>query len=540
MRPRTLGEQLLRRLRRKHDAHAPDDSQPPVPINVSDLDTALADLRRSVAGSAERVAETLIAIDRFADEKESRAASALLAKAEPAVWKQLDLAARRSWWNVSSWAAMAKARVTEDDPSTLAVVLASFHPDGFVREAAVARLSEIDEPVALQALTLRTTDWVSQVRERARTGLLARLSWSVSSLIVVGPLAVALERRSQARWLSDQLEASMTRLSDTDLRRVLGAKDWRLRRAAYSIALQEGRLTEDDLLAAAEHDRDLIIRVQCADAAIHAAAAAGRLETVEHLTASGSAAVRAAVVGALGRAGQLEPAAAAPSDRNPIVREVAQAALRRAGVDLTDRYRSLVRSGAVAPGALAGLGETGSTNDANLLRPFLSDPRPRARVETVRALRRLGAVEVASLTPLLVDPSAAVTRQVAISLIPVAGDLDKDMLASLLTPSQARHVRTAAYRLQRASGVWRRILTDLQLHDDTDDDLRNRARGDLSGWLEQDAATTYSMPQGDIREGLEATLRAVTDSLGPRRERLLRFHLGLTDNSTARGKNGGS
>jgi HEAT repeat protein len=511
-----------------------------VPINVSDLDTALADLRRSVAGSAERVAETLIAIDRFADEKESRAASALLAKAEPAVWKQLDLAARRSWWNVSSWAAMAKARVTEDDPSTLAVVLASFHPDGFVREAAVARLSEIDEPVALQALTLRTTDWVSQVRERARTGLLARLSWSVSSLIVVGPLAVALERRSQARWLSDQLEASMTRLSDTDLRRVLGAKDWRLRRAAYSIALQEGRLTEDDLLAAAEHDRDLIIRVQCADAAIHAAAAAGRLETVEHLTASGSAAVRAAVVGALGRAGQLEPAAAAPSDRNPIVREVAQAALRRAGVDLTDRYRSLVRSGAVAPGALAGLGETGSTNDANLLRPFLSDPRPRARVETVRALRRLGAVEVASLTPLLVDPSAAVTRQVAISLIPVAGDLDKDMLASLLTPSQARHVRTAAYRLQRASGVWRRILTDLQLHDDTDDDLRNRARGDLSGWLEQDAATTYSMPQGDIREGLEATLRAVTDSLGPRRERLLRFHLGLTDNSTARGKNGGS
>ena len=273
-----------------------------------------------------------------------------------------------------------------------------------------------------------------------------------------------------------------------------------------------------------------MIRVQCADAAIRAAVAAGSVDDVRPLTASGTAAVRAAAVSALARAGETDVAETALADRNPTVREVAQAALRRAGVDPPERYRALVRATVPAdPGAVAGLGETGATPDTELVQPSLTDARPRGRVEGVRALRRLGSVDVPTLVKMLDDPSAAVTRQVATTLAPHASDIASERLTELLDARQVPHTRTAAYRLLRAQGVWTRVLTDLELYEDSDENLRGRARGDLTGWLEREAATTYSMPTGATVGRLDALLRQVAPSLGPSRERLLRFHLGLTD-----------
>ena len=185
------------------------------------------------------------------------------------------------------------------------------------------------------------------------------------------------------------------------------------------------------------------------------------------------------------------------------------------------------------PGAVAGLGETGATPDIELVRPSLADARPRGRVEAVRALRRLGSVDVPMLVSMLDDPSAAVTRQVATTLAPRAGEIANERLGDLLKPRRSPHVRTAAYRLLRAQGVWTRLLIDLELFEDDDENLRSRARGDLFGWLERDAATTYSMPAGATANRLDVLLREIAVSVGPKRERLLRFHLGLTDFQTS-------
>ena len=87
----------------------------------------------------------------------------------------------------------------------------------------------------------------------------------------------------------------------------------------------------------------------------------------------------------------------------------------------------------------------------------------------------------------------------------------------------------AAYRLLRERGVWSRLLTYLELFDDDADSLRDRARNDLGNWLQYEAATTYSTPTGDTADQLDALLRKAAPSLGPDRERLLRFHLGLTE-----------
>ena len=497
-------------------------------MHEAQLLTAMNDARRGGVTAVDALSLLLIEADRAADRALGNLAVGLLAEADPRLWKKLDLATRRTW-RVSDWPAIALRRITHAEPSTLALVVASFHPDGFVREAAVARLGEMDEKVALSALALRSADWVPQVRVRARAALVRRAS-SVQSLLCIGPLAVLVATKAEGGWLYAQLEASTAALNEIELRQLLGAPDWRLRRVAYSIAVRDGRLERRALLRAAERDRDLVIRVQCAEAAIRSAVATGAIDDVRPLAVNGTAAVRAAAVVALARTGTVDIAVAALADGNPTVREVAQTAVRRTGVDPAEHYRALVRAANPAdPGAVAGLGETGRSSDIDLVWPSLTHPGPRGRVEAVRALRRLGLVDVSVLASMLDDPSAAVTRQVATTLMERAGEIGGDRLAELLGTRQSAHVRTAAYRLLRARDVWSRLLTDLELYDDDADNLRLRARNDLSTWLHDEAATTYSIPTGDTADRLDALLRKAASSLDPGRERLLRFHLGLTE-----------
>ena len=79
---------------------------------------------------------------------------------------------------------------------------------------------------------------------------------------------------------------------------------------------------------------------------------------------------------------------AALTDRHRQVRAVAQDAVRHGGGDPAVRYRNLIMQSPPTPAVIAGLGETGGTDDAVLVRPWLAHPRARGRVEAIRALRR--------------------------------------------------------------------------------------------------------------------------------------------------------
>jgi hypothetical protein len=525
-----MGRRLLRNLRFAPDPRLPlpRDARTPV-VDEAQLQTALENARAEAANSLHELAAVLIDADRTDDPDLAEFAVGLLAAADARLWKNLDLVARRTWWDVHDWAAQARDRISSGEPSTLALVVASFHPIGFVREAAVARLGEIDDPITLPVLALRTADWVTQVRDRARAAIARPVASSVDALLGIGPVAVTLAERTHGNWLYSQLGDAIARLDDEDLGRILATSDWRLRRAAYTIALRDSRLGRSDLVQAAERDTDRIIKMQCADAAVRAAVAAGRVDEIRPLATSGTAIVRAVAITALARAGETDRASAAIADTNPIVRDVAQAALRRIGVDPAEQYRALAAARTPAdPSSVAGLGEAGDASDIEVILPSLKDVSPRGRVEAVRALRRLGWMNVPLLSEMLDDSSAAVTRQVAATLVPRATDVDAKRLAELLDPRQRPHVRSAAYRLLRMQGVWTRVRTDLELLDDEDEKVRGRARGDLFGWVDRNAATTYSMPTGAVADQLDVLLRQAAPSLGPSRERLLRFHLGLT------------
>jgi hypothetical protein len=391
----------------------------------------------------------------------------------------------------------------------------------------------MDDQLALPALALRAADWVPQVRNRARLALEQRLSPpSADVLLTVGPLAVALQERGYGRWLLGQFQDALHAASDDVLAPLLAAPEWLVRRAAYEAALADNRLSLGALVAAAQHDSDLVIRVRCAESAVRAAVATGRADAVQPLTFSKTAAVRAEAVHALARAGQVEAASKALSDRHPAVRAVAQAAVRRAGNDPANSYRQYLQTATPPdPGAIAGLGETGTGQDAGLVRPSLTHPLPRGRAETVRALRRLEAATPDTIGALLEDPSAAVTRQVVAALRPVAAGLDVHRLRTLLDAAQPPHVRLAAYRLLREHDVWTRLRTDLELIKDPHLALRTAARTDLDAWVLQEAATTYSMPQGETAQRLNQLVLAAESVLSADRIRGLRFHMGLGKHS---------
>jgi HEAT repeat protein len=441
--------------------------------------------------------------DRNVESRTPAGARRTLTGNDPWLWIAFD-AATRSYWE----------RSRDRWPTPHSAAIAACDRSGWVRETAVAEIAEIGDPALWPVLVLRCADWVPQVRSRAREVALRCLAEAPKvAFEAFAPLAFALAKRVEGQWLATVMEEHLRDGSAEVLASALDSPDRVVRRAAFRIGL--GRLPVDRLLHAVRFDDDIAIRVRCAEAVIRM----GDPDVTRLLLSSGTAGVRAEAVHALGLTGEIDPAEAALTDRNGMVRATAQAVLRRAGRDPAAAYRALLT---VSPTAavIAGLGETGG--DAEMLRPYLSHPTARVRVEAVRALRRLGDVPVDLLAPMLADPSPSVTRQVVLSLR--ERELDMSFLLRHLGVDHPRHIRFAAYLLLRARDTWTRIETNLALLGDAF--LGGRARMDVLSWLRNSAATSYLTPTAERATRVDALLRGAT-TFDEDQVLLMRFHLGL-------------
>jgi hypothetical protein len=521
---RSLGQQLLKRLLgRPSPAQQDELPQTPAPDELADLAAAAVSGRTE---ASERLAFALLAIDRDGPAELQAAAIGVLEDADPRVWTNLDLAARRSWWHAPAWSRAVMPLLAEGEPGTLTLVIASCHHDGYFRQAAVARLAELDGGVAVPALALRAADWVNEVRSRARLALEQHLERSPATTIGrATPVALALGDRERGRWLTERLREVLRNADDDVLSATRAASDWRTRREGYAASIDRQVLPVDLLISAAEKDYDLPIRRMCARAAVAAAVSAGRQDALRPLLQSGTAVVRAEVLHALGD----QPAAqAALADDNPLVRAVAQAILRRGGRDLRSLYVDLLSAEPIAAGAVAGIGEVGRPEDSGLLVPLLSVGSPRVRAEAVRALRRLGQATPDLLFPMLRDDSGRVVRQVVAALRPNVTSLELPALRELLGAGYLQHTRTAAYKLLRERGAYVRLAVDLQLLNDASPELAGRAKADVHDWLTRVGPTAYEPPSGSIRDELDQRVTEQRSVLGASTTRALRFHLRLT------------
>jgi hypothetical protein len=447
-----------------------------------------------------------------------------VAALRPKDWLTVDLVSRRSWWSFPAWWRDAIDQAS-DDASPLGVLISSFHPDGHVREATTALLAELDDLNLVPALALRCGDWVSQVRDPARHAFERCLrSDLVGTLESAGEVALLVSRRQIGEWLAITTAEHLRSATDDQIDALVRSPHTLLRRVARTVAVEQDRLDVVELLSLTEREEDLPSRLICGRAAIQIATSGGDIDVLRQLAADHAVQLRQAALQALDALGQTDDVVASLSDRAGSVRAVAQHLARSHALDPAEIYRAHAAAGRLSAWTIAGLGETGTTDDRALIEPALDDPRPGVRAEAVRALRRLGVIEPVQITPFLSDPSPAVAKQAATALLAHARQFDEDQLRDLLGADQAAHTRRGAYRLLRAHGPWTRLVTNLQLLDDPSDQLHNQALNDIGGWLANEAATTYAAPSPEVASRLAQAIDDHADLLGPSTTRTLRFH----------------
>ena len=395
----------------------------------------------------------------------------------------------------------------------------AFHASGYIREPAVDELSSLNERAVVPVLAIRASDWVPPVRERARRALMDRFEADPGTIVLAGPLGLALAAREAGSWLAGVIRGRLETLDADGIRQCLQSRDHVFRRAVVRVATRRAVLTLEDLRAVAEGDSDPTIRAVCAEAALRGTPA----EEVHGLLQSRSAELRALAITALATGGDLGPARAALGDRAHRVRSAAQVAVRAAGESPADFYRAELSTGTFRREAVAGLRETGSREDAALLVPFLRNPDPAIRVEAAHALRTLGGADQSVLLAALHDTSPGVAREATGALRRSAGSVDIDLLRPLLYRGESPHVRLAGFRLLTERDARTRILTDLALAED--DQLGERARLDLKVFVDLVLPNAYLTPSAD--DEIARLLERGTHGLRTAQELALRSALGL-------------
>ncbi|MBE1498756.1 HEAT repeat protein [Amycolatopsis lexingtonensis] len=407
-------------------------------------------------------------------------------------WVDFDLAVRR-WWRPNL--AFRTAGLGRRPPREV-LAEAACYADGRVREAAVERLAAGDDPEALPLLLIRCVDWVAPVREAARKAALSKLD--EPALRAMLPLIAVLGRRQVDAWMPTLFRDNLPRVLDT----ALALEDRASRRWAHTEALD--LLPRERLLDIARRDHDLVVRTLCGTALLD------RGEFVGELLAAGSPKIRMRALTLVDEA----TVEAHLADRSSLVRSMAQALVLKAGGDPAAHYRTLPAS----PGAIAGLGETGTAEDAWRLEQHLADERPRVRALAVRGLRRI-APESAAVRPLLTDPSPAVARQAVAFLRGKPALVGVPALRALLAPGLPRHTRRTGANLLRDRDTWLRLHTNLTLLPDAD--LGADAEQDLRS-CHQHLAGVYTRPPAGLRTEIEAACTG----LDPATARWIRSILG--------------
>ena len=395
---------------------------------------------------------------------------------------------------------------------------------GYRRQAAVEQL-DITDPMAVPVLALRAADWVYEVREPARQALTRAIVANAGALLFAAPVGFALASKLHGGWLALLLREELAACDEAVVRRALESADRPFRREVVRVMISRGVLTSADAVRMAERDRDEVVRSLCAQAAFDLR---GSAHDVRGFLSSRSSPLRAHAVADFARNGDVEPARIALSDRTRTVRAIAQASVTSAGEDPAAFYRRELRAvRVVTPALVAGLRETGTAADAELVRIFLGHERPRVRLEAVRSLTALGGADPDDLLPVLSDPSPAVVSWAARALLAHARRLDGTSLRALLESSEPNHVRRAALRLLGARDALTRIAVDLEYANDVA--LGEYARVDLQRFIERDLPNAYLVSDADPERVADIAARLTRDGrrLPTRTEAALRFALGL-------------
>jgi len=371
--------------------------------------------------------------------------------------------------------------------------MASFHQNGYVREAAINRLNMISGGAELRFLILRLNDWVSNVRDAAYDAVGSRLRPEYGAAFVATlPLVARLERAGRAdhaaliQAINDLLQSDRCR---PILLESLKADNRFIRRASFRLLLDSTGSDLRGIVRQALADKDTVIRLTTAQRI-------GSLfsgHTLEQFLALMSRdrympvrreALRNYVRSAKQAQSQFLMALL---DRHASMREEARYHLRTiAAIDFAEFYRQSLVSGRenILYAAISGLGETGTGADDGLILPYASHGTARIRKAAIKALAQLnGRAHLDVFLHSLKDEVPSVSSQALNALSDksslVTGERIWEIFHSAVTP----HVKRNALSLLQRLSKWESICYLIKAIRDPNQEVADMSRFAIKRWL---------------------------------------------------------
>jgi HEAT repeat protein len=416
------------------------------------------------------------------------------------------------------------------------VGLASMHHSGYVRAAALRRLAESQDGSEVPYLLLRVNDWVSPVRDAARAALWERLQPEYALHFVRNlPLVTRLSRcgrDNHSAFVASVFDRLRDPASRPALLEGLSSTDREVRRTCFALVIEAPDIALREFLGGVLRHDDPILRLRAAQTARSRLAQDDYLTLMRGMMGDRFMPVRReALVGLVERCPDLSRPALMTSllDPHASIREVARHHLEKSGgFDARSFYCTVILAGNNdhLPEAIAGLGETGTREDAGVVGRWLTDPATRVRRASVRAVGRLdGDSRVGDLLLALEDDRPSVSRlarealRVRLSLVACG------RLWEVFQRDHHPHARRNALALLTGLGKWATLPYLIRACHDDDPEIASLARSHLRDWVDH-FNRSFARPSSDDLGLAVVALEASASTLEPEIVRLLRFHLG--------------
>ena len=399
------------------------------------------------------------------------------------------------------------------DASVSVLGLATFHWNGYVREAAIKKLDLINTGAEIPYLLLRVNDWVAELRIAATQSIRARLKPQfVDSLL--GSFALILRLKDTRRADHTQLLREIYGLLQQDenrpaLLKYLQSDDRTIRRAIFRLFLTSENPISFEVFEKALTENDSVIRVIAAES-VGTKVAGERLEQLlrvmkkDRFMPVRREALRIEVKHDLPTARQ--SLVSALLDAHPSMREEARYQLRKTSVpmDMASHYRQSLESGLFLFAAISGLGETGGVTDAQSVLPFVSHQHSKIRHAAIKALAQLDfSSHVDSLFKALGDESPRVSRQALMSLLKGRAMISGERLWKLFASSEQFYVKRNAVILIAKLSKWDSICYLLRALHTADENVLNSTRFWIKHWLTRFNRSFVSPTEEQVGELLQ-------------------------------------
>ena len=412
----------------------------------------------------------------------------------------LDQLVRKSWtayhYNLHNWQGLRPSdvgRLAQSKLATSLVGLASFHFNGYVREAAVIELASQRTGKELPFLLIRLNDWVSQVRDAAATAVRSRIEPSYAVHFLAN-ISLVLRLRVCGRVEKGFVDDICGLLKRPECRDVLRAgttsTDKAVRRISFQLTAEAEPSTRAAIVRAAMTDPDAFSRSWAARHFLPHLSPEELPGVIQPMLKDRFMPVRRdALWYAATKCPDIAkgPIRAALLDNHVSMRETARQFLAVAEIESArDFYAEAVRNGNDKQlfAAICGLGETGQSADVLLIVPFLNSRLTKIRRAAAYSLGRLDVEgQLAKLVSVLSDAKPSVSREALKALRSKARYIALVDLEKLLASGADFYVRRNTLTLILHTDKWKKVPVLLEACADRDARIAEQAAKALKAWF---------------------------------------------------------